>query len=567
MKAPVQLDPITLEIIQNSLGSVVDESFVALMKSAFSQNIKERRDHSCAIVDVQGRLIAQARQSLPIHLGSLMGLMRALLKVVPLSTIQEGDIFIANDPFEAGGTHLPDLNMAMPVFSGNRVIAFVCNIAHHADFGGMAVGSMAGGMTEIYQEGLRVPIVKLYERHVLQQGVYDLVLANTRVTEERRGDLFAQVAAARLGGRRLNEVIQKYGAEVVESAFEEIVKRTEKRMRLAISALPEGVYAFEDVMDDDGCGNRDIKIRIEVHVTGDRLRISFAGTSPQVRGNINCTATATNSALCYTLKALLDPEIPNNQGVLDVCEWSAPEGSLVNATFPAAVANRAHTAQRIVDVLIGALARALPDRAVAAANGANTTAIFTGVRPENGQRYIYFETLGGGFGGRAHADGKDGVQVHITNTSNLPVEAIEMDYPLMVQHYGFVEDSGGAGEHRGGLGLRRVITPIGHECTFSGSGERFSTNPWGLFGGKPGHVGRFAVRKEDGTIVPVSSKPSGVTFSAGDCVIIETPGAGGYGNPTNRSREQLEEDSRSGKFSDEYLQSNYGYRKSAAKPS
>ena len=557
MTSTAALDPISIEIIQNALASVVDESFVALMKSAYSQNIKERRDHSTALVDTRGRLIVQAKESLPIHLGSIMGMMTSLLSQVTLESIQPGDIFIANDPFVAGGTHLPDLNMALPIFHDGKPIAFVCNIAHHADFGGMSAGSMAGGMTEIYQEGLRVPLIKLFEAGNLQQGIYDLILLNTRVPEERRGDLFAQIASVRLGERRFQEVVERHGAPTLTLAFDEIVRRTQLRMRAAIRSLPDGVYTFTDIMDDDGCGTVDIPIAVEVRVTDDRIHVSFEGTSPQVTGNINCTATATLSAISYTLKALLDPDVPNNQGVLDVCEWSAPVGCLVNAEFPASVANRAHTAQRIIDALIGALAPALPARAVGAANGANTTAIFSGIDPSTGLRYIYFETLGGGFGGRVNKDGKDGVQVHITNTSNLPVEAIEMDYPLLVEAYGFVEDSGGAGRHRGGLGLRRVIRPLGHECVFSGSGERFRNAPWGVFGGEGGHTGRFVRVEADGSLTQLPNKPSGVHFDSSQRIMIETPGAGGYGEPATRTSEDIDTDRRSGKFSERSLKQNY----------
>ena len=557
MNAIPSVDTITLEIIQNALASVVDESFVALMKSAYSQNIKERRDHSTALVDVSGRLIVQAKQSLPIHLGSIMGMMQSLLGQVKVESLCEGDIFIANDPFVAGGTHLPDLNMAMPLFDEGHVIAFACNIAHHADFGGMSAGSMAGGMTEIYQEGLRVPLIKLYEAGRLQTGVYDLIMLNTRVPEERRGDLFAQIAAVRLGSRRFSEVLRSYGSVTINVAFDEIVKRTEARMRAAIRQLPDGNYRFCDVMDDDGCGTTNIPIHVQVHIQGDRLHVGFEGTSSQVSGNINCTATATISAISYAVKALLDPDVPNNQGVLDVCEWTAPKGSLVNAEFPASVANRAHTAQRIIDALLGALAPALPEKVVAAANGANTTAIFSGIAPDTKQRYIYFETLGGGFGGRAHGDGKDGVQVHITNTSNLPVEAIEMDYPLLVEAYEFVEDSGGAGRQRGGLGLRRIIRPLGHECVFSGSGERFTNAPWGVFGGAHGQHGRFVRVEADGSHTILPSKPSGVAFGPDQRVMIETPGAGGYGCPRTRAAEDLESDRASGKFSEAFMKRYY----------
>lgn len=556
MHAP--FDAVTVEIIHNALGSVVDESFIALMKSAFSQNIKERRDHSTALVDTKGRLVVQAKDSLPIHLGSMMGLMQILLKRVPLEDMREGDMFVANDPFEAGGTHLPDLNVAVPVFENGKVVAFVCNIAHHADFGGMTPGSMGGGMTEIYQEGLRVPLVRLYCAGRLNSDIYDMILINTRVPEERRGDLNAQIAAARLGVRRLGEVIGRYGGQVLTTAFDEIIRRTEIRMRHSIAELPDGIYRFSDVMDDDGCGNRDLPITVAVTIAGDRLHVDFAGTAAQTAGNINCTPSATLSAISYTLKALLDPEVANNQGVLDVCEWSAPEGSLVNAVFPASVANRAHTGQRIIDALIGALAPALPDRAVGAGNGANTTVVFTGIDPATGRRYIYFETLGGGFGGRSTHDGKDGVQVHITNTSNLPVEAIEMDYPLRVVEYGLVPDSGGAGAFRGGLALRRVISPIGHTCTFSGSSERFASTPWGIFGGAHGKTGRFVRIEPDGGETTLPSKPAGVEFSPGQVIAIETPGSGGYGDPAARDRALIERDRLSGKFSDAFIARHYG---------
>ncbi len=551
-------DPITVEIVRNGLASVVDEAFLALMKSAYSQNIKERADHSTAIIDMDGRLVVQARQSLPIHLGSMMGLIEALLARVPPETMRPGDIYAANDPFEAGGTHLPDLNLAMPMFAEGRPVAFVCNIAHHADFGGMTPGSMGGGMSEIYQEGLRVPIVPLFLADELQRPVYDLILLNTRVPEERRGDLDAQIAAAHLGARRLGELIERYGVDLLTAVFDETIARTEARMRAAIATLPDGVYRFEDVMDDDGFGATAIPIKAAVTVSGERIHVDFTGTAPQVAGNINCTASATLSAISYTLKALLDPEVPNNQGVLAVCDYTAEPGSLLDAVFPAAVANRAHTCQRIIDVLIGALAPALPERAVGGANGANTVAVFTGTHPATGRRYIYFETLGGGFGGRATKDGKDGVQVHITNTSNLPVEAIEMDYPLLVESYGLVEDSGGAGRHRGGMGLRRVIVPVDHACTFSGSGERFSSAPYGVFGGGPGRPGRFVRLEADGSETALPIKPGSVSFGPGQKIMVETPGAGGYGAPGERAADAVAEDARSGKFTADYIARHYG---------
>ncbi|HUT49689.1 MAG TPA: hydantoinase B/oxoprolinase family protein [Alphaproteobacteria bacterium] len=551
------LDPITLEILFNGLRSVADEAFIALMRSAYSTNIKERRDHSTAIMDPAGRLVVQAEMSLPIHLASMTGLMRSLLDKFG-DDIKEGDIFVANDPHVAGGTHLPDVNMGMPIFDGGRLVAFMCNIAHHADIGGMAPGSMAGGMSEIYQEGLRIPVVKLFREGVLQDDLFELMLLNVRVPEERRGDYFAQIAACRLGERRLRELIESHGAATIGGAFDEIIERTAARMRAAVAKLPDGVYGFTDVMDDDGLGAVDIPIKVEIVVRGETIRFDFTGSAPQVRGNINLTRNATQAAVCYSLKALLDPDVPNNQGVLDLPELVIPEGSLLNAAFPAPVAARANTCQRIVDVVIGALADACPEAAVAAANGANTTAVFSGTDPRTGRNYVYLETLGGGFGGRATHDGKDGVQVHITNTSNLPVEAIETEYPLRVDAYSFVEDSGGPGRHRGGLGLRRVIRPVGHDCIFSGAGERFSHRPWGIFGGGAGGVGQFHHQAADGILTKLANKPNDIQVRSGEAVIVETPGAGGYGPAGERSDDDLARDRVSGKFSAGYLKANYG---------
>lgn len=552
------LDPITLEIVHNALRSISDETFIALMKSAYSTNIKERRDHSTGFVDTRGRLVVMSEASLPVHLGSLLGVTSTLLAKYALSDIHDGDIFVANDPHVAGGTHLPDVTMVMPVFIAGALFGFIGNIAHHADIGGMTPGSLAGGMTEIFQEGVRIPLIKLFRRGALQTDLLDLLLLNVRVPEERRGDYFAQVAACRLGVRRVVELTTTYAPTLLEAAFDAIIARTEQRMREAVRSIPDGVYCFEDVLDDDGHGTRDIPIRVRIEVEGERIRLDFSGTAPQVAGNLNTGLNATQAASCYAIKALLDPEVPNNQGVLNVVEVCVPRGTLINCTFPAAVAQRATTCQRIVDVVLGALAPALPKAAVGAANGANTTAVFAGINPATQQPYVYLETLGGGFGGRANKDGKDAVQVHITNTSNLPVEAIEMEYPLLVEGYGLVEDSGGAGTFRGGLGLRRTVRPVGHTCIFNGAGERFRHQPWGVFGGQPGASGRYLLRQDGGPDLRLDDKPMGVPVTPSQSVVIETPGAGGYGPPAQRDAALLRDDVQSGKFTAAYITSCYG---------
>ena len=556
----MSIDPITLEIMSNGFKSIADETYIALMKSAYSTNIKERHDHSTAIIDPAGRLVVQAENSLAIHLGSMMGLMNTLLAKMPLTGVKDGDIFISNDPYAAGGSHLPDVNMAMPVFADGKLVCFMCNIAHHADIGGITPGSMAGG-TEIYQEGTRIPVIRLFREGTLQEDILDLLLLNARVPEERRGDYFAQVAACRLGVRRVGEMIETRGVPMLVAAFDEIIRRTRERLLEALARIPPGEYAFEDVMDDDGVGTTNIPIRLRVivppHGSNRKVLFDFTGTGPQVKGNINSTVTVTLAGVLYSLKALLDPDVPNNQGLIEIVEINAPLGTLINSKFPAAVAARANTAQRIVDVVIGALAPAIPEAAVGAANGANTTAVFFGHDPRHDRDYVYLETLGGGFGGRFTKDGKDGVQVHITNTSNLPVESIEMEYPLLVESYGFVEDSGGAGKHRGGLGLRRVVRPVGHTMTFSGQGERFVNKPWGLFGGGSGGTGKF-VKLSGGAEVPLPTKPANLEVRADEAIVVETPGAGGYGPPTERDKAAIENDFVSGKFSRDFIKANYG---------
>ena len=550
------IDIISLEITWNNLKSIADESYITLMKSAFSTNIKERHDHSTAITNSKGKLIAQAENALPAHLASMGGLIQHLIDEYG-ENIFEGDIFIANDPHVAGGTHLPDINMAMPIFSKNQLMGFVANIVHHADVGGAAVGSMSGGLNEIYKEGLRIPLVRLYNKGKIVNDVFRLLLLNMRLSDERKGDLNAQISACRLGVKRVKELISKHDEVYLNNTFEEILKRSKMRMQAAISKIPDGDYSFTDYMDDDGLNTKNIKISVTIKKKGKKILFDFSDTDEQVEGNFNLTFNATQSSVCYSLKALLDPDLPNNSGIFDAIEIKIPKGSLLNCLSPASVALRLNTCQRVVDVVLGAFIEILPKKITGAANGANTSAVFAGINPNNGQRYVYLETLGGGMGGRYSKDGKDGVQVHLTNTSNLPVEAIEMEYPLRVEEYSFVENSGGAGKYRGGLGIRRIIRPIAHKCEFSGVGERFKHSPWGVFGGKPGKPGKFFIKHKNGKITKLSSKSSSIYTTEKDAIIMETPGAGGYGDPKKRSKENLLKDKISGKFSNSFIKKYY----------
>ncbi len=540
------LSPIEIEVLRNALGSIVDEMYVALMRSAYSTNIKERRDHSTAIFDADGRVAVQG-DSLPLHLASMLGLVEVVRDKFG-SDIAPGDIFISNDPFVGRGSHLPDIALLAPVFVDGAPALFVSNIAHHADVGGMAAGSMAGGMTEIYQEGLRIPPIRLVRGGVIDDDVLDLILLNVRVPSERRGDYLAQIAANRLGVRRCQDLLAKWSVPRVAEGVSALIAATAARMRRAIADLPDGEFTFCDIVDDDGVGARNIPIRVRVTVAGDGIAFDFTGSSAQVRGNINNSISGLQATVLYALKSLIDPEVAPNHGMLDPVRIIAPEGTVVNAVFPAATAGRAQTCQRIIDAIYGAMAQAIPDRVIAASNGANTSVVFSGT-DRDGRYYLYMETVGGGAGARAYKDGTDGVQVHITNTSNLPVEALEKEYPLILERYELVEDSGGTGTWRGGLGLRRVYRPLNHTAYFSGQAERFTSRPWGLFGGAGGASGSFRIVGPDGRETALAAKAATVPIPDGSVLVVTTPGGGGYGPPQARSAESLAEDSRSGKFS------------------
>ncbi len=549
------LSPIETELLRSSLASIVEEMYVALMRSAYSTNIKERRDHSAAIFDADGRAVMQG-DSLPLHLASMLGLVEVVIEKYGKDHIRPGDMFISNDPFVGRGSHLPDVALLAPVFVDGALALFVGNIAHHADIGGMSPGSMAGGMTEIYQEGLRIPPIRIAQDNTVIDDVLDLILLNVRVPSERRGDYLAQVAANRLGVRRCSDLIRKWSFPLVVEGAAAIIASTATRMRRGISEIPDGEYAFSDVMDDDGVGSTSIPIAVRVSVKGEEISFDFTGSAPQVRGNINNSISGLQATVLYAIKSLIDPDVAPNHGMLDPVQIIAPEGTIVNAAFPAATAGRAQTCQRIIDVVYGALAQAIPERVIAASNGANTSVVFSGTGPD-GRYYLYMETIGGGAGARSYKDGTDGVQVHITNTSNLPVEALEKEYPLLIERYELVADSGGAGRWRGGLGLRRVYRPLGHTAQFSGQAERFISQPWGLFGGRSGAAGSFKIVDATGPETPLAAKPATLPIAEGSALIVTTPGGGGYGAPIERDVEHLREDRRSGKFTDAAIEQHY----------
>ena len=511
------MDPVALEIAHHRLASVAEEMGVVLGRTALSPNIKERRDYSCAVFDARGALAAQAAH-IPVHLGSTPLAVRAVLERVAMGP---GDVVIVNDPF-AGGTHLPDVTLVAPVFlpRARRPFAYVANRAHHADMGGMSPGSMPLA-TEIFQEGFRLPPVRLVRAGRVVADVLALFLANTRVPAEREGDLMAQWAALRVGADRLCALAAARGVRRLAAEMAALQAYSAALMRATLARLPPGTYRAADVLDDDGLGATRLPIAVAITIRRGRARIDFAGSAPQTRGPVNANLAVTRSAVLYVFTALAEEHVPPNDGLARPLTIAAPEGSIVNARFPAAVAGgNVETSQRIVDVLLRALARAAPDRVPAASAGSmNNLAL-------GGAGFAYYETLAGGAGAGPHGPGLSAVHTHMTNTMNTPIEALEAYYPLRVRRYAVRRGSGGGGRHRGGDGVVREIELLAPtEVTLLA--ERRRVPPYGLAGGGAGATGRDWVVR-DGRARRIAGK---ATFAAepGDRLRIETPGGGGFG--------------------------------------
>ncbi len=517
----MKTDLIRLEIFKHLFASIAEEMGAALQRASFSPNIKERRDFSCAVFDPQGQMIAQAAH-IPVHLGAMPLSVQSAIRHLPL---EEGDMVILNDPYQ-GGTHLPDITLIAPVFAEGQLAGFVANRAHHADIGGMAPGSMPIAR-ELVQEGLILPPVKLLAGGELQPAVWEIILRNTRAPQERAGDLRAQVAANQRGAARLGELIAANGlAEVLHYAAA-LLDYTERLTRALIAGLPDGRFEFEDALDDDGILNERLPIRVSIQIEGDQATVDFAGTAAQAQGSVNAVYAITLSAVYYVFRCLVDSEVPNNTGSLRAIRVLAPEGSLVNASPPAPVAGgNVETSQRIVDVLLGALAQALPERIPAASQGTMNNTLIGGWDPARGRAYTYYETIAGGMGARPGADGPSALHSHMTNTLNTPAEAMEYAYPIQVLRYELREGSGGAGRWRGGDGLRRDLL-LRAPATASLLCERRQSRPYGLAGGEPGAPGRNVLIRAGGE-QPLPAKGE-TALQAGDVLSIRTPGGGGWG--------------------------------------
>jgi N-methylhydantoinase B len=526
------IDPITVEVIGSALSSIVEEMGEALIRASYSTNIKERRDCSTALFDLAGNTLCQA-EHIPMHLGSFLGLIPHIMKRHPIEDMQPGDVFCGNDAYEGGGTHLPDIVLAEPVFVDGEMSFWAVNLAHHADFADR-------GHAHIYQEGLRIPPIRLYRAGELQTDVQALILLNCQVPRERLSDFRAQMAANRLGVARMGALCAKYGRDVVLAASAALQDYAERKMRAGITAIPDGTYSFSDQYDcPEIDGAFDVSCSIEVR--GDTMHLHFDGP-PQMRAGLNMTSTALLSTVYYAVKSIVDPTIPPNAGLARPLHVTAPEGTVLNCVHPAAVNGRLSLCQRVVDLIFGALAQAVPDRVTAASNGACFSITFSGHQPKGNALWVYLETIGGGSGARPVKDGLDGVHVHMTNTSNLPVEALETEYPLTLLRYELVDGSGGPGRWRGGMGLRRVYRAEA-PCRVRVDGARFLSPPWGLAGGAPGGMADVTVRNG---AEPFVRGHGGLR--AGEIIDITIAGAGGHGPPGERDHSLVARDLAEGRI-------------------
>lgn len=535
-----KVDAVTVEIVGNLLLSIAEEMGIAIIKSAYSTNIKERRDISTAVFDPEGNMVAQA-EHVPMHLGSLLSIIKEVYKKYPAERIKPGDMFIGNDPYNGGGTHLPDITIVAPVYAKKKIIGWVANLAHHSDVGGKVPGSTSGDAVSIFQEGIKIPILRVCQNDEVNEEVIDFIMANSRIPGERYGDLNAQIASNRVGMRRLSEAYEVYGDLLIDSMYE-LQDYAERRLKAGISKLKDGDYEFTDYMDDAGAASPDpIQISVKISIHGDTMDLDFAGTHKQVEGPINVTYNGLLATVFYSLKALIDPGIPSNAGIYRVFNIIAEPGLIINAQNPAPVGARIDTCMRVADVIFGAMAPAVPERAIGGCNSSCTTAVFSGSDSKDKDHFfVYLETIAGGSGAGKHADGLNGVQVHMTNTSNLPIEALEMEFPLViVREYSLIENSGGAGEYRGGQGICRKFEARFEHITFTGLGDRQKFLPWGLNGGENGTGGTIYLKRTDGTTERLPSKCTEVVLNAGDIVTIRTPGAGGYGDPKKRNPQSV----------------------------
>jgi N-methylhydantoinase B len=553
--APDAVDPIEREVVRSRLDSIADEMEATLLRAAYSPIVKEGLDASAALFDARGRNLAQAA-AIPIHLGCLIPAVEAVLAAWPVDGMHEGDVFILNDPY-AGGSHLPDIILVSPVFGDGRVRALAASMCHHQEIGGMVAGSLPPTATELFQEGLRIPPMRLVERGRAVPAIETLLRANVRIPDIVMGDLRAQLAACRVAERRLSELLAELEGDRFERIADDLLARSEAMTRARIEEVPDGIYRFHDFLDDDGVTGERLRIEIALTVAGSEVALDFGGTSAQARGPYNCVYSSTLAAVLYAVRAVCGADIPTNAGCYRPVAMTLPPGSLVNPRFPAPVNSRTATIKRISDVVLGCFAQAIPDRIPAASCGQLLVMNFGGIDPETGQAFVTSELGAGGMGARPGKDGVDCIETDATNCMGIPVEAIEMESPIRIHRWRIWDDSGGAGRWRGGCGSEKVFELLRGEVTATYRGERHTTRPWGLAGGRASRTSGAAITRADGRVEVAPSKAT-LMLRAGDRLEVRIGGGGGYGDPLERPPAAVAADVSDGLVGAERAASEYG---------
>jgi len=553
-------DIFTLEVVYSLMESIPAEMAEVLKRTSYHPIFNEVLDFSTALLNGRGEMIATS-MGVTVHLGALELCARAIINHFGIDGLKPGDVLIHNNPFP-GGTHLPDVDILIPIFYQGKLVSFAVARGHHGEIGGMHPGSFAGDTISIFQEGVRIPPTKLYDAGKLNEGVRDLLLANVRTPTFTWGDLQAQMAACRIGEKRMLEMFEKYGADTIHQAMEWSMDRSEKLMRQEIGKIPDGTYSFADYLDNDGIDkDKEIKIHVKITVKGTVITFNFSGSDPQVRGPANCVLGVTTSSTYCALLNLTDPTIPPNHGCYRPVTIIAPEGLVINAKFPSpVVSGNTETSLRIIDAITGALARVIPEKVTASDSGTATAHIAGGIDPRNGEFYAWY--LGSdpcAWGARATKDGFElagGPRIG-GHVSEIPMEVFETRYPFRVKEYSLVPDSGGPGRFRGGLSGRVVISPIDHDCEIGGCNDRAIIPPYGIFGGMPGLHGENRIIHKSGEVTEID-RAGGEIAHSGDIISFRAPGGGGYGDPLDRNLDHLQHDIDNGYVSIESAQQDYG---------